>query len=306
VTTTQLLGGLAVVVAAGLYYYAVRSARRHVWSTRVLAILSTLSGVVLIAMVLTDWPSEELAHFWADHSIFAAVVSSLLMVSVGYLAFEAGESAKQTELSRSVTSAGLSGFVDHLVDVDIALAMLTNERAPAELDTEGRPLRWMRPIRERLQAGGPNPLAPSSVGAASAEQPLRWRQVIVDQCIRRIIVGMRDWAALVGVSEDGRLALIHLGRFRLALVDVQQNLIEDQFDPTNDRFRNLRSYIQLFAVGMERLSTPNHPRPGLTNFLPGGLTAKEVEDAAHAIKAMTPPTVGSLVRLLEKRGHSTP
>jgi hypothetical protein len=30
--------------------------------------------------------------------------------------------------------------------------------------------------------------------------------VIVDQCIRSIIGGIKDWAALVGVSEDGRLA----------------------------------------------------------------------------------------------------
>jgi hypothetical protein len=62
-TTGELLGGLGVVVAAGLYYYAVRSARRHVWDTRVLAVLSTLSGVGLIAMALSDWPSERLADF---------------------------------------------------------------------------------------------------------------------------------------------------------------------------------------------------------------------------------------------------
>jgi hypothetical protein len=80
-------------------------------------------------------------------------VSSLLLISVGYLAFEAGESRKQTELSRSVTSAGLSVFVDHLVEIDIALAMLARDRAPLELDTASRPLGWVRPMRERLQVG---------------------------------------------------------------------------------------------------------------------------------------------------------
>lgn len=269
-----------------------------------MAVLSTISGIGLIVMVLTDWPTERLARFWADHSIFAAVASSLLLVSVGYLAFEAGESAKQTELSQSVTSAGLSGLVDHLVDVDIALALLTSDRPPAELNAEGRPLRWIRPIRERLQAGTlVNPLALNDIEAPSAGQPANWRQVLVDQSIRRIIKGMGDWAALVGVSDDGRLALVRLGDLRLTLVDLQDALVHDRLDVTDARLRKLRSHIQVFALGMEHISTPGPPRPGLTNFLTGGLTAEEVEDASRAIKEMSPPTVGSLVGLLEKRWH---
>jgi hypothetical protein len=82
--------------------------------------LGIVSGGALVVMVLTDWPGEQLARFWADHSILATVVSSLLLLSVGYLAFEAGENANQAELNRSVTSAGLSGLVDHLIDVDMA------------------------------------------------------------------------------------------------------------------------------------------------------------------------------------------
>ena len=203
-TTGELLGGLGVVVAAGLYYYAVRSARRHVWDTRVLAILSTLSGVGLIAMVLSDWPSERLADFWAYHSIFATIVSSLLLISVGYLAFEAGESRKQTELSRSVTSAGLSVFVDHLVEIDIALAMLARDRAPSELDTASRPLGWLRPVRERLQAGTETlSVDPADPDAKDPAQPANWRQVIVDQCIRSIIGAIKDWAAAVSKTTSG-------------------------------------------------------------------------------------------------------
>ena len=107
-TATQLVGGIGVVLAAGLYFVIARTARRHRWNRTVLLGLSVMSGVCLIAMVVTDWPGEQLARFWADHSILAAVVSTLLLISVGYLAFEAGESAEQAKLNRSVTSAGLS------------------------------------------------------------------------------------------------------------------------------------------------------------------------------------------------------
>jgi hypothetical protein len=113
---------------------------------------------------------------------------------------------------------------------------------------------------------------------------------------------MRDWAALVSVSNDGRLVLIRLGRLRLALVEVQQKMVFGQWVPTDGDLQYLRSYIQRLAVGLELLSTPGRPRPGLTNFMPGGMTPAE---AATAINEMAPSTVGSLVRSLDKLGHWT-
>ncbi len=139
-TSVQLLVAGGLLVVAALYFVAVRAARRRAWSARVLIGLSVLSGLVLLAMVLTDWPGEQLNQFWADHSIFASVLSTVLLVSLGYLAFEARETAEQADLNRSVTSAGLSGLVDHLVDVDIALSMLASETAPEQMYAEGRPL----------------------------------------------------------------------------------------------------------------------------------------------------------------------
>jgi peptidoglycan/LPS O-acetylase OafA/YrhL len=93
-----MLCRLCIVVAAGLYFVAVRAARRREWGAGVLIGLSVLSHLVLNVMVLTDWPGEQLNKFWADHSIFASVLSALLLVSLGYLAFEGGETAEQAEL----------------------------------------------------------------------------------------------------------------------------------------------------------------------------------------------------------------
>jgi hypothetical protein len=253
-------------------------------------------------MVLTDWPGEQLAHFWADHSILATVVSSLLLLSVGYLAFEAGDNANQAELNRSVTSAGLSGLVDHLVDVDIALSMISNEHAPAEFTTQGRPLRWIRPIREGLQDGIP-PVA--LTGEADGRYVTDWRQDVMDQCIRRIMVGMRDWAALITVSSDGRQVLKRFGEVRLELLQLYDGLGSHNLDEFEARLRDSRKRLQRFAIGLEHVSSLDHPRPGLTNFVIGGLSSSEVEVTVGRLKNLSPPTVGALVSLLDKLDGQT-
>ena len=300
-TTAELLGGLSVVVAAGLYYFTVRSARRHAWSARVLAVLSAISGIGLILMVLTDWPSEQLSSFWADHSILAAVVSSLLLISVGYLAFEAGESFEQAELSRSVSSAGLSGLVDHLVDIDIALWTLTNDHPPAELSIDGKPLRWIRPVRERLQAGADPATVIQARTDPASHDPFDWRSTVVDQCIRRIIAGMRDWAALISTSDDGRLVLKRLGQLRLTLLELQKELRCGNAAAVHEQIRRLRLRVQLLAFGLDVVSSPGMTRPGLTNFMPGPLTADEAKANTDALETAAPRTAVALFRLLDSR-----
>jgi hypothetical protein len=234
----------------------------------VLVGLSALSGILLIAMVLTDWPSEQLNQFWADHSIFASVLSTVLLVSLGYLAFEAGEAAEQADLNRSVTSAGLSGLVDHLVDVDIALSMLADNTAPADLNTVGRPLRWIREIREGSQAKSTmgdaglrlrSDLPMQAVTLAAAD----WRIQLIDQSIRRIIGAMRDWAALIAVSDDGRAVLMRFGQVRLDLLELQDHIRKGQPVVAQADMARLRMYLHLFALALERISSPDFLRPGI-------------------------------------------
>jgi hypothetical protein len=218
---------------------------------------------------------------------------------VGYLAFEAGESAEQAKLNRSVTSAGLSGMVDHLIDVDIAQSMITCRHVPNEFEAEGKPLRWIRPIREELQRGSYQAADDEQSPSSEQIEPAAWRHDIVDQSVRRIIAGMRDWAALVAVSGDGRLVLKRFGEVRLALLQLQSEL-GSRNGGWQDTLHRLRAHLQLFAVGLERVSSPRHRRQGLTNLIPGPFSAKEIDTNIREIDAMAPPNVSQLVSLLDK------
>ena len=253
---------LGLGVVAGLYLLAVRAARHHSWSPRVLITLSVLSGVALFALVITDWPGEQLSQFWAEHSIFAAVLSTVLLLSLGYLAFEAGATAEQAELNKSVTSAGLSGLVDRLVDVDIALSLLWGSQAPSKMD-KGRPLEWIRETRDDLQRKYPKPQEeqPKFRPEAPLEAPVAelkyeaWRQAILDQCVRRIISGMRDWAAVVTVSDDGRRVLKMFGEVRIDLLCLQEHMLASDAR-LEAAVENQRRYLQLFALVLEHVSSP--------------------------------------------------
>lgn len=147
-----VLALLVFGVSAGisLLVFLAREQRIPTWLVRTLA---CASATALLAMLLTDWPSESLAGFWADHSVLAGVLSTVLLVAVVFLAFEDSERRRQEQLDESVTAAGLGGLVDHVVDSEIALALLSRERAPSEWgwNSEGRPLRWVRAIRDQCR-----------------------------------------------------------------------------------------------------------------------------------------------------------
>jgi hypothetical protein len=315
-TTSQVVAAAVVLGGAGLYVWAVSAARRHSWGPRTLVALSTLSGLALIVMVLTDWPGEQLDLFWADHSVLAAMLSTLLLISLGYLAFEAGETKKQVALNKSVTSAGVSGLVGHLMDLDIAVAMLADPLRPKRFSVDGSPLSWVRPLREDLQrraAEKADAAKNTAVGeieeatghrAASkvrfrvddwprrlADYPhTAWREELLDQGIRRTIAGMRDWAALISVSDDGRRVLMRFGQVRLSLLALGDG-IRAHADQKPEVLE-LRRYLQFFAFALERVSSPEHLRAGIVTEL------INTSEKFPSLLAKNPPTIGEAMELL--------
>ncbi len=216
-------------------------ARRGLVGERTLLVAAGLCFAALVVMNISDWPWEVLTEFWRDHAVVSATVSTLLLVSVGFLAFEVRDVQQQKTLDDSITAAGHAGLVDYLMGVEVALALVQRSMSP---DADGwtdwkkgqPPLRWLRhePNAARLvpQADGcPHPLDPRTEGGTDALDGVEdesWRLELLDQCVRRVISGIKGWAPVVGRSRMGLETLVAFGKLRNRLL-----VLADLIDRTN-------------------------------------------------------------------------
>ncbi|GAB3587027.1 hypothetical protein [Calidifontibacter terrae] len=285
---------MALVVVAGLTAAAgvtgaVRQERLSPRTTRVGALAC---AVGLVTMVLSDFPYSG-NRFWAAHSVLAAVVSSLLLVGVVFLAYETQERKQQEKLALSLSGAGLGGLVDHLVDVEVALALATAADPPERLAPDhwtswrhsGKPLRWIRSHPDLVETERDPRLQPTS----STDEPPSWQADLVDQSIRRILAGMRDWSTLIGRSDEGVAVLIILSELR---VDLMTLAAVGGSEPT---INSLRWRCRVFAMCFERWSGAVAPRPELitdTRGLSG--SAPQMVTANGALGRRLSATVSAL------------
>ncbi|YAL83411.1 hypothetical protein ACMYYO_01010 [Dermacoccaceae bacterium W4C1] len=269
--------GIAAIVAlsVGLVLVA-RRIRSRSWTSRGLLIATCASLAVLVALVISDWPTDQLNTFWAAHSVLAAVVTTVLLAAVAFLAFEAREASAQERLGEKVSTAGLAGLVDHLVDVDLVLFMLSQGRTVGSYSPEGRPLRWLADTRRNLleQArieGGRRRDDPTLF---SAPLTLAIRADVLEQAVRRVAAGMRDWASLLSVSSDGREALVALGEVRLRLLRIAGTPADAA--GLGAVIDSLRRHVQLLAHAFETASSGEMGRAGV-------LTRGESEDVRTVV-----------------------
>lgn len=121
----------------------------------------------------------------ADHSVLASLLSSLLLVGLVFMVYEQSERKHQEQLTVGLSGAGAGGLVDHLVDAEVALALVTLPEPPETVTSgwsgwaaPGKPLRWLRESREALDGGSSDPrvMTPSSTQTIAPE-----RAELVDQ-----------------------------------------------------------------------------------------------------------------------------
>lgn len=263
---TIVVTGAAALVA--LLVFLVREQRlTRFWLT----VLTAVSGLGLVVMVLSDWPFETLAQFWADHSVLASLLSTILLLALGFLAFEEAEQRRQQQLDTSLTAAGLSGVVDHVVDVEVALALLSEPVPPDARgwtswdDQQGKPLRWLRLHRDRLNREGralgdldPRALPPTLPEDATGTA---WRDALVDQAVRRLSAALRDWSPVIGVSRNGRVMLVAIATVRKDLMRLPEHLDKGEMSEAEMLLVELRRRCRLMAFFFETVSDSYPPRP---------------------------------------------
>jgi hypothetical protein len=264
------LAALALVAVAVVVVVVVQLARRGTLPPSILLALAGACAAGLAAMLVTDWPAESLAPFWREHSVVSATTSTLLLVGIGFLAFEAVDQQRQRRVDDAVTSAGMGGVVDHLVDVDDVLSLIQCPKPPAEemwpgWDAAARPLKWLREHRGRLartsdgDAAGDDPRARPVPWALPAVED-DWRQALADQAVRRVMVAMRDWGPLIGRSRDGLRLLVRLGEIRNQLLDLTQALDRRDMAGGVTKLQALRRDCADLALDLELASGAYPPR----------------------------------------------
>lgn len=256
----QALVSVVIVLGLGLAALATRAVRQGYISSKATRVGAAICALGLTAMLLSDYPYAG-NKFWAEHSVLAAILSSLLLVGVVFLAYETQERTAQDQLATTLSGAGLGGIVDHIVDVEVALALATAPSPPHVLERDrwatwadgGRPLRWLRNGRETLGTSN-DPRLMSAVDA----QPQPWTEELVDQSIRRISAGMRDWSTLIGRSEDGTAILIVLSEIRAGLMEINSTSISDS--DFARKLSDLRARCRALALCSEEWSGAPNPR----------------------------------------------
>jgi len=248
---TGLLVAVLVVAFGLLVALVVHSARRGVLSSGALVALALVCATALLAMVLTDWLSPSLRGFWDEHGVVSATLSTLLLAGAGFLAFEARENLEQTRATESLATAAFGGLVDHMLDVDLALAMLRRSDRPASMQTDGRPLRWLREQRDDLVSSCRRDPRLTTDSGWEPSSPGRWREALLDQAIRRVMAAMRDWAPLLTQTRDGIGVLVRLGHLRNHLLVAQQAVQTQHWVQAYDEVQFVRAECQVLALGLE-------------------------------------------------------
>jgi hypothetical protein len=248
---------IVVVVCAlafgGVVYLLREGYVPHHW----VRVLATVCGTGLILMLVTDWPTDSLNLFWADHSVLAGVGSTLLFVAIPYLLWESSDQATQARLAAGLSGAGLGGIVDHIVDAEAALALLSRVAPPVGWDAPDRPLKWLRAMRAEMSRcgdGRPSSSDPRSLPVYLPTTDNEWRMGLTDQALRRILAAMRDWSPLIGRSNDGTTALIVLSEIRKDLMELTYVLEQQRTERAEQLVCTLRQRLRVLAYFFEDLS----------------------------------------------------
>lgn len=284
-----VLWTLLVVAACGAIGLVGWLAKLQRIPPRWVRFLAFACAVGLVAMLATDWPFGDDENLWDDASVVSGVLSTVLLIGIGFLTYEYGELRDQERLDSSLTAAGVGGIVDHLVDVEVALALISADDPPDRNGWPGsvnatKPLRWLRQHRERLARDAPDRSQdPRTWAAVLPRTPDdEWRVDLVDQCIRRLLGAIRDWAPVINTSRNGTRVLIAISQLRNDLVLLGGQLRQPQPDTVN-LLISLRQRARLLAHFLEDLSGADPHRPEvLDTFAPLQPSQAQLEWASTA------------------------
>lgn len=195
--------------------------------------LANVGGIVcLVLFVLinvSDWPGGFLNQFWTDHAIVGATVGTLLLAATVFLIYRYRDQQQQDLVDESIVDAGRTALVDRLVEVDVALSLLCAPTEPALCRNVRRKashgLEWLEQHRD--EAGILVDISwadahPRVRVHAQHEHVDGWRLPLLDETVRRVADGVREWGPILMRSRAGERDLVAFANVRLVLVHLDQ------------------------------------------------------------------------------------
>lgn len=236
--------------------------------------------VLLLVLLFTDMPNfvgsdtksgwGQLSDLWSSHSVWSGLLASLATLGVAYFLWRHNqdlaakeEEARQADLAATVSAAGLAGIVDHVVDAELLLALVSLPTAslallglPGHADGVVLDKDSLRRFREAQPQGSVD-----DVRLVSPENgdltPAVWRANLVDLAVRRLAKAMNQWSPLISRSTYGEAALYHLAMVRIDLVALHSALVPDRQISAEQQLTSvisLRGRLRFFALFFEYAS----------------------------------------------------
>ena len=264
----DFLASLLIVLAAFVIWILVWLARNVQLPRILVASLAALSAAILMGLILTDWPLQDVTDFWERNSILTDTIFTLAIAGVVFFLYSYGEQQRQNKLSWGLSGSGAGGAVDSVIDIEVALSLLTRDQSPGELessawadwDSAGKPLRWLREDRSLLLDGSVRD--PRRVPVRTAVDRNDWVDGLLNQSIRRLLAAMREWSPLLGASDEGVAMLLVLSDIRVGLMRLQEHYSRDgDLHPSVvSEIAILRAQLRVIASYFETWSSAPSPR----------------------------------------------
>jgi hypothetical protein len=201
---------------------------------RATALLGAISGILLITVVVTDWPLGLMSNFWAAHSMLTNVASSLLFLLFGATIVEAWLSREDSRRFRVIQAAAFSSLSNSPLTQRRALWFLVNggkimgnadfrvsQEEVERLDSIFRPHGFEEASEDDVRLGRlaiPDDVRRLKILVADRD----WLELAYEVCLRslynsRLIISR--WAHLLITSERASVALEQLA---LVILDLQE------------------------------------------------------------------------------------
>jgi hypothetical protein len=250
---TALLATLVgLALAAAVLVVVKATGQSHL--ARQLANVGGIGCLVLFVLInVSDWPGGFLNQFWTDHAIVGATVGTLLLAATVFLIYRFRDQQQQDLVDESIVDAGRTELVERLFEVDVALTLIHASTEPdlchrTEWQRVASGLDWLKEHLGDTKVVVDGSWAELDTRLRVHAQRLRpdeWRLPVLDEAVRRVADGVREWGPILLRSRAGELDLVAFANVRVVLEHFAHRL--QQGERIDEAAADLQHVVRRFA-----------------------------------------------------------